>query len=169
MRQALALLISLAEQVPHARHFRIALGTEGAERGRLVVEFVTDRVPRFVLTDNELDLPVAEVVAMLVAIEAMHREDPMPESRTCPAEKPPPVPRKPNWQPMMPRTPGAVRGSSLTATEQLQVRLQHADWSVLEVLDTHWINIALDPQPVTHVRVERMDVIGQGAVGIHLT
>ena len=78
MRNAHTLLNGLAAQVPHARHFRIALGTEGAERGRLVVEFNTDRRPRFVIADEDLDRPVADVIAEIVAVEAVHRGDPMP-------------------------------------------------------------------------------------------
>lgn len=72
MKQALTLLASLASQID-AKHFRLAL-----EDGRLVVEFVTDRVPRFVLDDSDLDVPIADLVATIVKMHEAHKGDPMP-------------------------------------------------------------------------------------------
>lgn len=73
MKAALRLLRALAAKLPGARHFRLALDDD-----RLVVEFVTDRVPRLFLDPGDLETPVDKLVASILAIESEHRNDALP-------------------------------------------------------------------------------------------
>jgi hypothetical protein len=79
MRQALTLLAALQAQLPEAKHFRLALGTEGHHAGMLVVEFVWgQRVERCGLDDADYERPQADLIAEIVAYHLAHRNDPLP-------------------------------------------------------------------------------------------